>query len=429
MGTVFNIRDFGARPELDLNTRAIQSAIDSCHEVGGGVVLIPAGRFSTGSLQLKSCVTLELDSGAVLVGSSDLSDYPAIGFHHNEFVETRSLLWAMDAENILLRGAGTIDFNHHAFMEMNTPSLCGPDGDIFHLLPPGAREEAVVVAKARPTQPMFFHDCKRLQIENILLQNSPCWTICLSACDGVQVRGISVQNDLRVPNCDGVNISSSRNVIITGCNFHCADDCVAITGITDWDRPAENIVINSCTMVSRSAAVRIGHLASKARNVVVGDLILSDGNRGICIFSGSGGWVENVRIHDVLMKTRMFPGFWWGKGEPLCICATHDDAHIEGVSMGHIRASSESGIIIAGKCKNVRDIRLTDWNLRLHPGRYRPTMGQWLDLQPGECPRIGEKRIPWLYQHQAEDVHLNDIRLHLDSVEAVGFSTEPIIDC
>ncbi len=423
----FPITDFGASPAAPLNSTSIQAAIDSCHEAGGGVVWVPPGRFVTGSIQLRSRVTLELSPGAVLAGSGNLADYPPIGFHHNEFGQTRSLLWALDAEDLCLRGMGTIDFNHPSFMHMDQPDLRGPDGDKLHQLPPASLNEAVVLAKDRPNQPAFFHNCRRIRIENIRMQQATCWTITLSACDDAQVRGISVDNDLRVPNCDGINISASRNVIVSGCNFHCADDCVAVGSITDWDRPSENIVISGCTMVSRSAGVRLGHLASKVRNVVISDLVVSDGNRGIIVFAGQGGWVENVQARNLIFNLRMFPGFWWGKGEPLCICATHAEARIEGISIEQVHADAEGGIIVAGHQQNVREISLSNWSLKIRPGRYRPIMGGWVDLQPEDCSTLKEKHIPWLYQVGVEDLKIKDIRLDDEEAREQGYSTESVV--
>jgi polygalacturonase len=284
--------------------------------------------------------------------------------------------------------------------------------------------EMTVVAKARPTQPVFFHDCERLVVEDLLLRRSPCWTLTFSACRDVKVRGITVRNHLNVPNCDGVHVSACREVLITGCVFHCADDCVAVTGITDWERPSENVVISQCTMVSRSAAVRIGHLASKVRNVVCSDLVISDGNRGLLVCAGDGGWVKNLRASNMIMHTRLFAGFWWGKGEPLAIMAA-GSGWIESVAVAHVCAETEGGIVIAGGAGSIRDVSLDDWDLNISAGNNRPLLGGWIDLQPAECPPLEPGRIPWLYADGVCQIYIRNVRTSLNENDAGKYSIEP----
>ena len=392
-------------------------------------MLVPPGEFLIGSVELRSGVTLEVAGGAVLRGSPDLADYPPAPFVHNEFGEVRSLLWAIGQRNIRLTGNGEIDFNHPAFMEMNRPDLRCRDADDNPQYNARQLKEMTVVTKARPTQPVFFHDCERVVVEGLLLRESPCWTLTFSSCNDVKVRGVTVRNHLNVPNCDGVHISASSDILITGCIFSCADDCVAVTGITDWERPSENIVIAQCTMVSRSAAVRVGHSASKVRNVICSDLVLSDGNRGIAVCAGEGGWVKNVRAVNITMRTRLFAGSWWGKGEPLAIMSAGSGT-IESVAMSHISADTEGGIVIAGPKGSIRDISLDNWSLRLSSGNNRPLLGKWIDLQPGDCPALAASRIPWLYADGVQGLHLCNVRATMNERDAATYSSEPILsDC
>ena len=72
---IVNILDFGAAADgKTVNTRSIQAAIDACPK--GGKVLIPKGTFVSGAIFLKSDMTLHLEEGAVLLGSTELEDYP-----------------------------------------------------------------------------------------------------------------------------------------------------------------------------------------------------------------------------------------------------------------------------------------------------------------------------------------------------------------
>ncbi|MDA3874805.1 MAG: glycosyl hydrolase family 28 protein, partial [Kiritimatiellae bacterium] len=393
---------------------------------GGGIDTRQSGRLVSGSLQLRSNGHLFLEPGAVLKGSENLDDYPPLDFHHNELGETRSLIWAMREHNVSIGGFGRIDFSGSHFMQLDQPDDRGPGGEKLFNLPGELRAEAVVRARARPTQPIFLHDCTRVRIENVELRDSPCWTITLSCCEDAQVRGISVYNSLVVPNCDGVNISSSRNVIVEGCHFHCADDCVAVGGITCWERPSENIIIGNCTMVSRSCGVRLGHLSSQVRNVHMHHLILSEGNRGIGIFADDGGCVENIQADHLILNTNLYAGFWWGKGEPLIISAAESTGIIRNVRVSQVSAISEGSIVLAGSGNNVTDIHLDDWYLTLRPSPKRTQLGNWIDLQPKECRRLEPHHFPWLYREGVSDVRLKDIRVNDHAAKSKGFSTEEL---
>ena len=75
----YDVRRFGALGDAQsLDTAALQAAIDTCHEQGGGTVWIPAGQYLTGTLFFRDNITLHLDAGATLLASQDPADYPVI---------------------------------------------------------------------------------------------------------------------------------------------------------------------------------------------------------------------------------------------------------------------------------------------------------------------------------------------------------------
>lgn len=394
-----------------LNTKALQSAVDDCAAKGGGTVVIPAGTFLSGSVELKSHITLCLGPGAVLRGSDKMEDYPPTGFRHNELGETRSLLWAIDQSNIRLTGDGTIDLNDGAFIDFSQyrsdPALAsGVELDERQ------RQETVAShARPRPTQPIFFHRCERLLADGVTIRNAPCWTVTFSVCRDIQASHLRIANNLRTPNCDGLHFCGSKNVTVTDSIFSCGDDCIAITGITDWDEVAENYVIANCIMTSRSAALRLGHQASKVRNVAVNNLVIKDTNRGFAIFARDKGWVENVRIENVVMETQLFAGGWWGKGEPLVLCAA-GSGRIQDIAVSHVRAESENSILFAGQNNNIREVELRDWSLTLHYGRnrslFKPLFELWpMPPIPSPDPKL---QIPWLYAADVQGLRAANVR-------------------
>lgn len=135
-------------------------------------------------------------------------------------------------------------------------------------------------------------------------------------------------------------------------------------------------------MRSRSAAVRLGHEQGKIRDVLISDLVITDSNRGFAIFSRTGGFVENVRIHDVILHTRIVAGAWWGKGEAVVICAAGSEGRIRNIDIRNLSARCEGGILLAGSEGNVENITLKDISLAVKEGPNYALYGGDLDLRP-----------------------------------------------
>ena len=377
------VTDYGAVGDgKTLNTAYIQAAIDACAAHGGGTVVFPKGVYRSGTVRLRGGITYWFERGSVLRGSGDMADYTHNGFYHPELVQTISLLWAIGEEGIRLTGEGKIDFSAREFFA--GAEMATIEGIDCQQLTPEQCAEAVVEIRPRPTQPVFFDSCRDVELDSITLLDSPCWTVSFSRCERVRVHHITVQNSLVIPNCDGVHFSCCRDVLVSDSSFSCGDDCVAVTGITAQNESdcSERIIISRCHMRSRSAAVRLGHLDSKIRDVIVSDLVITDSNRGFAIFSGDNGCVEDVLISRVIMQTRIVAGAWWGKGEAAVICAEGGNGCIRRVTLSQIRAQCEGGILLASTDTNVRDILLQDIELRIRAGRNYPLFGGDLDFRP-----------------------------------------------
>ena len=403
------ITEFGAAGDgKTLCTDAIQRAVDSQPE--GGTVVVPAGTFLTGTIQLRSNTVLYLEPGAILRGAPDMEAYWANGFRQKEMGENISLLYALDAENIAVRGRGTIDCSGRSFMDLDT------------LVPPGVPpdrlsteqvEECVVMFKARPNQPIFFHNCARIAVEDICIRDAPCWTLTFSCCRDVRVTGIVVDNHPRFPNNDGIHLSASRDVLISNCRLSCGDDCIAMTCITDWDGMTENVIVSDCILSSRSAAVRMGHLASRVEQVLVRGCIIHNTNRGFAVFAGDGGHVRHVSVADIQLQTRVYAGGWWGKGEPAVICAAESKGEIAGISFSRIRGRCENPFLIAGTDGNVSDVSLADIQLKISQGRNHALYADSFDMEPNCRPGRMPGRGGWIYSSGVTGLNLDRIRAEL----------------
>lgn len=404
-----NIKDFITDSHA-ICTKNIQAAVDKLKEEGGGTLVFPAGLYISGSIELRSNICLYFESGSILKASSDINDFPYIGFRHNELGETKSLLWAIDCENITLCGNGTIDLSDEAYC--NFDDIVPFDIDL-NTLSPRQKSECVVNRKSSINEtlnlPLFFESCTNISVTGIKIMHSPVWTLTFSRCEGVTIRGITIDNRRIVGNSDGIHLSATRNAVISGCNIKAGDDCVAVTCITAHDKISENIIISDCNFESSSAGIRLGHMNAKVKNVCISNINISDSNRGIAIFAHNSGHVENVRISGVNIVTRIQCGGWWGKGEPLIICAAQSDGVIEKVAVSDIFAQSDNGIVIAGKDNNIHDVTIKDFTLDLTDSENRKIFSSHIDLRPNEYRHLSDGELFEKYVTEASVNFVNFI--------------------
>ncbi len=290
---MINIKDFGAVADgTTLNTEAIKKAIEAASKQGGGSVLVPAGRFLTGSIALESNINLHLEAGALLLFTTDKSEYPMVISRWEG--ATRSVhaacIYGADLTNISITGKGTLDGQGKVWWDGRAADREYP----------------------RPKL-VSFDRCTDVLIDGIKLINSPFWTINPICCENVTVNNVSILNPPNSPNTDGINPESCNNVHISNCHIDVGDDCIAIkAGTEDADEmiPCTNITITNCTMVHGHGGVVIGsEMSGDVRNVVISNCIFEGTDRGIRFKSrrGRGGVVEDIRINNVIMKDVISP--------------------------------------------------------------------------------------------------------------------------
>ncbi len=354
--TDYSILDFGAMGDgKTINTKAINRAVEECSKNGGGTVRVPAGIFMTGTVILLPNVDFHLDPGAVLTGSRDTSDYlkmssTLFGEGYNRF----GMICAIDARNISISGQGEINGNGTYFMNgPDKPKYGESDfrrkytrqGEDF-MKPGSAIPDGPLTYSFRPGLLITIERCEHVIISDVLLEDSPEWTIRLGDCDDADIRGISVRNNPLVPNNDGIHITTSRNVRISDCNVFAGDDAIIVTGFGTSPLPAEissgkreplaignktgiaeNVSVTNCVLSSRSACIRVGYGAHPIRNLVFSNLVMYDSNRGIGIFARDDSHIENVLFSNIIIRNRIHSGHWWGKGEPVHISAVKDSGN------------------------------------------------------------------------------------------------------
>jgi polygalacturonase len=262
-----SIVDFGAVGDgQTLNTKAIQSAIDQLAAKGGGTVVVPPGTFLSGAIFLKPGVNLRLDSGAVLLGSTNKADYPKamtrIEGHFEEWLP--ALVNASGTDHLRISGAGTIDGN----------------GDTFWKEFWARRSDNPKVTNLEVERPrlMLIEDSKDVQISGITFKNSGFWNLHLYRCQDVVVQQdrFEVPSGVKCPSTDGTDIDSCQRVTIRGCVYRVDDDCIALKGskgpfaLNDSNSPpVEDIHVSDCTFERGGGVVTLGSEATIVRNVLV----------------------------------------------------------------------------------------------------------------------------------------------------------------
>lgn len=393
-----NILEYGVQKNIDeVQTEKIQAAIDEADKTGG-TVYVPNGVFKTGTLNLKNA-SLYIEKGAVLFGSEKPEDYMFNGFLHNELGECKPLIYSMEGNGITIEGEGTINLNGKSFFDFST-----------HIVPENLKgklneeqlEETTAEYSFRPNQGLFFYRCNNVTVKNVKLLDSPCWTLVFAECKGIRVENIVNVGHKRIPNNDGIHLCGCEEVIITKCRITSADDCIAVSGITDWDIPCENIVISDCILKSFSKAIVLGYAQSIVRNVAVSNCVIRDSNRAFCIMaSEKTGLVENVTIQNMILDTKVRAGNWWGNGEPILIMArrhtTNDlvdksdsiakrnfSVNVRNVLFSNLICTAENAIGVIGESENIDNIVFRDVHITLKESRNLCVKGRTFELAPAK---------------------------------------------
>ncbi len=277
------------------DTQRLQDAIDAKARSGGGTVRVAAGRHVTGALTLRSDITLELEAGAVLLGSEDPADYPLIESRWEGRQQTTHapLIGGTGLRNVAITGRGTIDGQGAGWW---------------------ARHRQKANAHPRPRL-ISIADSSNVLIEGIKCVNSPAWTINPVRCTNVTVTKVTIRNPADSPNTDGINPDSCRYVHISDCHIDVGDDCITIksgieTEAADKRGPCENITITNCTMAHGHGGVVIGSETSgDVRNVVISNCVMTETECGIRIKTrrGRGGVIEDVRASNIVMREVALP--------------------------------------------------------------------------------------------------------------------------
>lgn len=301
-----NVKDFGGKGTGDVyDTAAIQAAIMACPN--NGRVVIPSGTYLTTPIFIKSNITLEIQEGAILLGSNIREDYPILpgltkttdekdefylgSWEGDPLHCFASLLTGIGVSNVKIIGKGVIDGNAS-----------------FDSWWRDAKKKKIAW---RP-RTIFLKDCSNILIEGVTVQNSPSWTIHPLFSKDLKLINLKVINPKDSPNTDGINPESCKNVEIIGVDFSVGDDCIAIKSGKLYlgkrlKTPSEDIIIRNCHMKFGHGGIVIGsEMAGGIKNVYAIKCIFEETDRGIRIKTrrgrGKDGIIDGINAENIIMK-------------------------------------------------------------------------------------------------------------------------------
>lgn len=271
-----SIKKFNAAPGR-ICTREIQSAIDACASAGGGDVIIEDGIYITGTLFMRSNVTLVIRQNAVLKASINEDDYPDFCTSWDKEnaprKTARCLIYAEECEHISITGGGTIDCSGKSF--------CEPYQDT------SIRFWRRITDRL-PARMIFFYCCRHVSVCDVIMREmAGGWAYWFNGCDFVSVDRIQILCDPHYPNSDGVHINCCSDVIVSNSMINCGDDAIILRANNKTmvqKRSCSRVSVTNCTISSQSNAVRIGWTNDGLiENCTFSNLVVTDSWYGISI--------------------------------------------------------------------------------------------------------------------------------------------------
>jgi polygalacturonase len=313
----FDITQYGAAAGRDsVATDAFRAAIEACQKAGGGRVVVPAGRFVTGPIVLRSNVNLHLSEGAVVAFTPDARAYLPVVFTRYEGVEFMNyspFIYAFEQENIAVTGAGTLDGQADATnwwsWRNRAVAAGGARNRLFDMAARSVPVAERVFGDGTFMRPVFIqpYRCQNVLIDGVTVLNSPMWEINPVLCRNVTVRGVTIRS--HGPNNDGCDPESCSDVLIERCTFDTGDDCIALKSGRNADgrrlnKPIENVVIRDCQMRDGHGGVVIGsEISGGARNIFAERCQMDSPrlDRALRFKTNAerGGVIERVAMRDV----------------------------------------------------------------------------------------------------------------------------------
>ena len=399
----WDARAYGARADgRTLDTKAIQAAIDACAKAGGGTVHLTGGVFLSGTIRLRSQVTLSIASGATLRGSADIQDYESITPQINYLYRarfTKSLIYAEREENIALAGGGIIDGQGKLF-----PAKKGDDGDRPYLI--------------------RFSECRHVQVRGLTLLDSARWLSHYLACENVTIEGLTIRSPIR-ENRDGMDIDSCHMVRIAHCDVSTGDDAIVLKSTTG--QPCRDVAVSDCTLSSKASALKLGTESQGGfADVTFKNCVVYDTRDGVSIEEVDGGTCERISVSNITMRNVQVPIFvrLGNRANPLPGQPKPGLGRMRDITITDLQASQAGGIgcAIAGlPDRPLENITLQNLHLRFVGGGTAEHAARVVPEKETAYPKgdmFGTLPAYGLYCRHVNGLRLQNLDLAFDEDEA-----------
>lgn len=422
-------QQFGAKVDgVALDSPAINAAINRAHAQGGGFVYLSPGVYLCGTIVLKSNVTLHLEAGAVILGSTDLTQYtlqtprPDGGLgsqgHH--------LIFARDADNVTLQGGGLIDGQGSSFWISSGHPM------------PQEQHWADVASihlkhKGEVSPLLEFVNCRHLCVQQVRIENASGWTLRTLSCVGVVIDGVSIKNPVIGPNTDGMDITSSSDVRIANCSIDTGDDAICLKSENPYGETVavmRNVTVTNCTITTCCNGFKFGtSTKSGCENVVFSNSTIynpaeSDLSErvisGICLEMVDGGWLDGVVISGIRMQRTRTPIFLRLGARTLP--RGDNKTYLRGVMISDIHATDAvlTSSITGLPGMEVEDVTLSN----IHIETNEPGLREWTEREIPELPAAYPEarmfgRLPayGMYVRHARGIRMRDIVFEPSAIE------------
>lgn len=336
-----SIIEFGAVPDGEtINTKSINDAISAVSNRGGGKVIVPAGIWHSGPIELRDKVELHLERNAILMFSSDAEQYPLVetSFEGLDMVRCQPPISAVGISDIAITGSGVIDGGGDAWRPVKRAKLTEKQWD--NLVESGgvvdasgktwypdegalkasmltrskSHDEISIVEwqqMKRWLRPVLlgFTGCSRVLLDGVTFRNSPSWCLHPLCCDNLTISGVKVFNPWYSQNGDALDIESCSNAIVEDCLFDAGDDAICLKSGKDEDgrkraKPCSNIIVRNNTVLHGHGGFVIGsEMSGGINNVYVTGCTFIGTDVGLRFKStrGRGGIVENIYVSGIRM--------------------------------------------------------------------------------------------------------------------------------
>ncbi|MCE5256859.1 MAG: glycoside hydrolase family 28 protein [Spirochaetaceae bacterium] len=438
MTPVYDIVEYGAIPGGGKDNSAVFADIGArIRKEGAGTILVPAGEFLTGPIDLGDNTRLRIEKGATLRFIDEPELYNPVETRWEGMIchAMHPLIFARNACNVVLDGEGCIDGNGKSWWDTHraekaahqkgprTPiekKLAGLNHYNGHEPSGGGGREAQFL---RPPLVQFL-SCTSVRIEGLRFVDSPFWTIHPVFCQGLVISGVSIRNPPDAPNTDGIDIDSSSDVTITGTRVDVGDDCIALkagSGVQGLHEghASRNISISGCTFLSGHGGVVIGsETAGGIENVDVVNCLFKGSDRGIRIKSrrGRGGMIQNLTFRNLLMDKVLTPltiNMYYNCGSRADEAAflfsaskqevTNQTPQARNIVISNLVATdcrASAGFVIGLPEAGIEGLRLENWQVSIADRDLVPVekaeMYQGLDGYPDRGIRIENAQVSML---------------------------------